>query len=170
MSAACAGASKEDQQSKLKALMAFAQKMDEAQRSLGSCCPDFLLSMAAAGASQEIPSRPRSGFRVESDLLDAETELGKESGMNPMLVLKNIRNLSIYWDALGPSEEALAEEQRKRLGAMCDLMRSRITSSYEEHPEKRPGLLKFSEAFDSAIQGLAGAGDANLASELQAKG
>jgi len=156
MSAACAGASKEDQQSKLKALMAFAQKMDEAQRSLGSCCPDFLLSMAAAGASQ--------------DLLDAETELGKESGMNPMLVLKNIRNLSIYWDALGPSEEALAEEQRKRLGAMCDLMRSRITSSYEEHPEKRPGLLKFSEAFDSAIQGLAGAGDANLASELQAKG
>ena len=29
-------------------------------------------------------------------------------------------------------------------------MRSRITSSYEEHPEKRPGLLKFSEAFDSA--------------------
>lgn len=156
MSAACAGASKEDQQAKLKALMAFAQKMDEAQRSLGSCCPDFLLSMAAAGASQ--------------DLLDAETELGKESGMNPMLVLKNIRNLSIYWDALGPSEEALAEEQRKRLGAMCDLMRSRITSSYEEHPEKRPGLLKFSEAFDSAIQGLAGAGDANLASELQAKG
>ncbi|CAE7783721.1 unnamed protein product [Symbiodinium pilosum] len=156
MSAACAAASREDQEAKLKALMAFAHKMDEAQRSLGSCCTDFLLSMAVAGASQ--------------DLLDAESELGKESGMNPMLVLKNISSLRIYWEVLGPSEEAVAAEQRQRLGAMCDLMRSRITSSYEEHPEKRPNLLKFSGAFDTAIQGLAGAGEAKLASELQAKG
>lgn len=30
-----------------------------------------------------------------------------------------------------------------------DLMRSRITSSYEQNPEKRPNLLKFSAAFDA---------------------
>ena len=33
-----------------------------------------------------------------------------------------------------------------------DLMRSRITSSYEQNPEKRPNLLKFSAAFDAVLR------------------
>ncbi|CAJ1455592.1 unnamed protein product [Effrenium voratum] len=98
---------------------------------MDSCAPQFLFAVCSAGADQ--------------DLKDAETELAKESGMNPMLVLKNIRNLKLYWQALGSDAESL----HTRLGAMCDLMRSRITASYEQNEEKRPNLLKFSAAFDA---------------------
>ncbi|CAJ1392417.1 unnamed protein product [Effrenium voratum] len=148
MASACASASAEDQEAKLKALLAFAHKVHELQQSMDSCAPQFLFAVCSAGADQ--------------DLKDAETELAKESGMNPMLVLKNIRNLKLYWQALGSDAESL----HTRLGAMCDLMRSRITASYEQNEEKRPNLLKFSAAFDAAITGLEGAGEPNLAAKL----
>eukprot|EP00435_Cladocopium_sp_Y103_P008495 s1926_g2.t1 len=152
MASACAAASAEDQEAKLKALLAFAHKVHDLQHQMDDCAPDFNFAVCSAGAAQ--------------DLTDAETELGKETGMNPVAVLKNIRNLRLYWQALGPS----AEQLHQRLGAMCDLMRSRITTSYEQNPEKRPNLLKFSAAFDAAIKDLDGAGEANLAERLQAEG
>lgn len=63
-------------------------------------------------------------------------------------------------------------------------MHSRITTSYEQHEEKRPNLLKFSAAFDAvprmrrrvfkcsneAINGLDGAGEANLTARLKEMG
>ncbi|CAJ1341877.1 unnamed protein product, partial [Effrenium voratum] len=101
MASACASASAEDQEAKLKALLAFAHKVHELQQSMDSCAPQFLFAVCSAGADQ--------------DLKDAETELAKESGMNPMLVLKNIRNLKLYWQALGSDAESL----HTRLGAMC---------------------------------------------------
>lgn len=149
MASACAAASAEDQEAKLKALLAFAHKVHDLQHQMDDCAPDFNFAVCSAGAAQ--------------DLTDAETELSKETGMNPVAVLKNIRNLRLYWQALGSS----AEQLHQRLGAMCDLMRSRITSSYEQNPEKRPNLLKFSAAFDAAIKDLEGAGEANLAERLK---
>lgn len=152
MATACATASSEDQEAKLKALLAFGHKVHELQHSMDDCAPEFFFAVCSAGANQ--------------DLTDAENELGKESGMNPVKVLTNIRNLKLYWQALGSNAEAL----HQRLGAMCDLMRSRIMTSYEENPEKRPNLVKFSAAFDTAINGLAGAGEADLTARLKEMG
>jgi len=150
MAKACATASAEDQEPKLKALLGFAHKVHDLQQHMDNCAPDFLFAVCSAGALQ--------------DLTDAESELGKETGMNPVLVLKNIRNLQLYWQALG----SRAEDLHQRLWEMCELMRSRITSSYEQNPEKRPNLLKFSAAFDAAIKGLNGAGEADLTERLKA--
>jgi len=150
MAKACATASAEDQEPKLKALLGFAHKVHDLQQHMDNCAPDFLFAVCSAGALQ--------------DLTDAESELGKETGMNPVLVLKNIRNLQLYWQALG----SRAEDLHQRLFEMCELMRSRITSSYEQNPDKRPNLLKFSAAFDGAIKGLNGAGEADLTERLKA--
>eukprot|EP00913_Durusdinium_trenchii_P000685 g638.t1 len=135
MATACATASSEDQEAKLKALLAFGHKVHELQHSMDDCAPEFFFAVCSAGANQE-RLRHRAG------------------------------NLKLYWQALGSNAEAL----HQRLGAMCDLMRSRIMTSYEENPEKRPNLVKFSAAFDTAINGLAGAGEADLTARLKEMG
>eukprot|EP00930_Biecheleria_cincta_P045881 TRINITY_DN31610_c0_g1_i2.p1 TRINITY_DN31610_c0_g1~~TRINITY_DN31610_c0_g1_i2.p1 ORF type:complete len:1219 (-),score=238.63 TRINITY_DN31610_c0_g1_i2:258-3914(-) len=156
MASSCAEAAADDNDQKLKALVTFARKYDGIQESLGSCSPGFCDNVVRAGASQ--------------DFADAESELEKEKGMNPMLVLKNIRNLKLYWEELGDPSSPEVSALHDRLGKMCSVMRGRISDSYEESPEKRPALLKFAESFDASIGGLAGACEPNLKAELEAKG
>eukprot|EP00931_Biecheleriopsis_adriatica_P074385 TRINITY_DN48456_c0_g1_i1.p1 TRINITY_DN48456_c0_g1~~TRINITY_DN48456_c0_g1_i1.p1 ORF type:complete len:1208 (+),score=281.31 TRINITY_DN48456_c0_g1_i1:59-3682(+) len=141
---------------RLRALLDFARKFDSAQEALGNCSPGFRHSIARKGAEQ--------------DLVDAETELSKESGMNPMLILRNLRNLRLFWDDIGEGSNEEVAALHERLGGMCASMRGRITTSFEESEAKRPGLLKFAAMYDSAVNGLAGAGEANLKAELEAKG
>jgi len=138
----------DDNEAKLKALVNFARKVDEIQEKLGSCCPEFCSAVVSTGASQ--------------DLLDAKKELEKDKGMNPAVVLKNLRNLKLYWAELDSAE------LKAQLFEICENMRSRITSSYTDNPEKRAGLLNFAGSFDAAIDGLDGAGEANLKAQLEA--
>eukprot|EP00930_Biecheleria_cincta_P045480 TRINITY_DN31342_c0_g1_i1.p1 TRINITY_DN31342_c0_g1~~TRINITY_DN31342_c0_g1_i1.p1 ORF type:complete len:851 (+),score=249.08 TRINITY_DN31342_c0_g1_i1:69-2555(+) len=154
MATACAGAAADDNEAKLKALMAFAQKVDGVQAKLGSCAPGFCRSVAQAGAAQ--------------DLADAGTELAKETGMNPTLVIKNLRHLKQYWEQIGGDDQPGVQELHGKLGELCSTMRERIKTSYTENPAKREGLLKFAATYDTTITDLAGAGNPDLQSELSA--
>eukprot|EP00931_Biecheleriopsis_adriatica_P026849 TRINITY_DN16261_c0_g1_i1.p1 TRINITY_DN16261_c0_g1~~TRINITY_DN16261_c0_g1_i1.p1 ORF type:complete len:833 (+),score=244.52 TRINITY_DN16261_c0_g1_i1:34-2499(+) len=112
---------------KLRKLVGFARKCDEVQENLSACSPDFCASVIVAGAAK--------------DLEDAEAELSKEKGMNPMVVLRNLRNLKHYDVNFGSvTSDSPMAELRKRLVDICESLRTRITASYQESPEKRPAL------------------------------
>lgn len=77
-------------------------------------------------------------------------------------------SLKIYWSKLGIEHEE-TKELHRRLGELCNGMRTHIISVYENAPEERAGLKQFAITFDLAIAGLEGACAANLKAELDEK-
>mmetsp|Transcript_62991 Transcript_62991/g.136766 ORF Transcript_62991/g.136766 Transcript_62991/m.136766 type:complete len:790 (+) Transcript_62991:114-2483(+) len=156
----CREAAGEDHVKKLELIVDFAKKFEGLQADLGDLSPGFLASIAAAGA--------------DADLTDAETELAKDSGMDPKKVLLSVSNLKLYFPLLPDLEEGGAEMPR-RLGLVCAAVRRRIGESYGKVLEplderRRNELRQFAGLFDSAISGLAGACPPDLRAELEERG
>ncbi|CAE7861745.1 unnamed protein product, partial [Symbiodinium microadriaticum] len=92
-----------------------------------------------------------------SSLQRAEEELGKETGLNPALVLDLTRRVGQYnpggIDSLGSKLQAVSENTCQR---MCDSFQAAVASSQYA---KINGLLKFAESFDEAVSAAGGASE-----------
>ncbi|CAJ1384146.1 unnamed protein product [Effrenium voratum] len=142
---------------KLAALAALAKDADSAQQALASLPGSSLELQSFAGAV--------SGARSAQSLEQVELELGKESGMNPKLLLQGFQELGRLWPTL---DESLQERCREN----CSKVRARMGESLDEalssgNAAKQKALLSFAKEFDACGE-MSGALEAELQSKLDA--
>ncbi|CAJ1366533.1 unnamed protein product [Effrenium voratum] len=135
----------------------FAERVAGAQKALASLPGSSLELQSFAGAV--------SGARSAQSLEQVELELGKESGMNPKLLLQGFQELGRLWPTL---DESLQERCREN----CNKVRARMGESLDEalssgNAAKQKALLSFAKEFDACGE-MSGALEAELQSKLDA--
>lgn len=128
---------------KVQALLSFARMADAAQQALLRLGPPGTSAPYVEGLAK---------VAAEDGVADIEAELCKDSGLNPVNVLRGTERLAAVWSVLAVAEAAVLKERWEEARAqVCRRMRESLQEAAAVgDAKKRDALLKFAGDFDAA--------------------